>query len=114
MRGIGSVGSSVVVAAYVGVAALAPLARADESAGKAVFENSCKACHSIAGEGGKLAQLGGPLDGVGAKHDAAWLRKYIQDPKAAKADAKMPKVKLTDQELADIVAYLGTLKTPAK
>ncbi len=114
MRRIGSVGSSVVAAACVAVAALAPLARADEGAGKAVFEKSCKACHSIAGEGGKMAQLGGPLDGVGATHDAAWFRKYIEDPKAMKADAKMPKVKLTEQQLADIVAYLGTLKTPAK
>ncbi|HLK10620.1 MAG TPA: c-type cytochrome [Candidatus Binatia bacterium] len=113
MRMVGSLGSRVMLAGCVAVTALAPLARAGEEAGKAVFEKSCKACHSIAGEGGKMANVGGPLDGVGAKRDADWLRKYILDPKAEKPDSKMPKAKLTDQELADVVAYLATLKAPA-
>ena len=62
------------------------------------------------GDAGKMASLGGKLDGVGAKHDAAWLKEYIANPKSKKPDSKMAKVTLTDQQLSDVVAYLATLK----
>ena len=67
-------------------------------------------CHAIGAERGKLADKGGPLDGVGTKRDGAWLKSYLQDPKSGIPEAKMPKVKLSDQELADLVAYMLTLK----
>jgi cytochrome c2 len=108
------------VIARVGIAALLvaamPLgARAVSDETKALYEKDCKACHSIAGEGGKMAKLGGPLDDVGVKRDGEWLRAYLKDPKSKIPDAKMPKVKLTDQQLEDMVAYLLTLKsTPPK
>jgi mono/diheme cytochrome c family protein len=87
-------------------------AGADE--GKALYESKCKVCHSVGGEGGKMAQIGGALDGVGAKHDAAWFEKYLADPKAVKPDSKMPKVKLTEPETKDVATFLLTLKSPAK
>jgi len=90
------------------VAAGAAYAGPDE--GKALYQSKCKVCHSIAGDGGKMADKGGKLDGVGAKHDAEWLTKYLRDPKSVMPDAKMPKLKMTDQELADYVAYMLTLK----
>jgi len=40
--------------------------------GAAVYEKKCKTCHSIAGAGGPMAKMGGPLDGVGAAHDTRW------------------------------------------
>jgi nitric oxide reductase subunit C len=70
-------------------------------------------CHSIGGEGGKMADKGGPLDGVGSKRDAAWLEAYLRDPKSKIEDAKMPKMKLTDEQIADLIAYMRTL-TAAK
>jgi nitric oxide reductase subunit C len=94
----------IFLAATAGVA----LAGADE--GKALYEQKCKVCHSIAGQGGKMADKGGSLDGVGTKRDAAWLTKYLTDPKSAMPDAKMPKMKMTESELADHVAYMQTLK----
>ena len=75
-----------------------------------VYEKKCKVCHSIKGEGGKQAEKGGALDGVGAKHDAAWLKAYIEDPKSKVPDAKMPKLKLAPEELDALVAYLSSLK----
>jgi nitric oxide reductase subunit C len=94
------------------VAALgaAPRAFAGAAEGKALYEKQCKVCHSLGGEAGKMADKGGPLDGVGAKRDAAWLRQYLRDPKAAMPEAKMPKLKMTDQELEDHVAYMLSLK----
>jgi len=78
--------------------------------GAAVYEQKCKMCHSIAGAGGAMAKMGGPLDGVVASHDAAWVRGYIADPKSKKADSKMPKVNLSDDDLNAVVSYLQTIK----
>jgi mono/diheme cytochrome c family protein len=99
----------------VAVATLAPArARAGVDEGKALYEKQCKICHSVAGEGGKMADKGGPLDAVGSKHDAAWLKAYLPDPKSKVPDAKMPKVKLADPQLDDLVSFLLTLKGAAK
>ena len=76
----------------------------------AFYDKKCKVCHSLKGEGGKQADKGGPLDGVGAKRDRAWLEKYLQDPKAVIPDAKMPKLKYSDEELKGIVDYMLSLK----
>ena len=100
------------VAAFVAAGGVSTAwAGADE--GRGFYEKQCKACHRIAGEGGKMADKGGPLDGVGAKRDAAWLRAYLKHPKSKIPDAKMLKVPLTDQQLDDVVAYLSSLKKPA-
>jgi nitric oxide reductase subunit C len=86
------------------------LAWAGADEGKALYEQKCKVCHSIGADKGKMADKGGPLDGVGTKRDAEWLKKYLTDPKSAMPDAKMPKLKMTEQELNDYVTYMLTLK----
>ena len=78
--------------------------------GAAVYEKKCKMCHSIGGAGGPMAKTGGALDGVGAKHDAAWLKAYVTDPKSKVETSKMPKVSLGTEDLDAVVAYLATLK----
>jgi nitric oxide reductase subunit C len=57
-----------------------------------------------------MADLGGSLDQVGQRRDAAWLRLYFTDPKAAVPSATMPKTDLTEQELEDMIAYLLSLR----
>jgi nitric oxide reductase subunit C len=96
---------------WLGIIVLAgtSLAYAQSGAPEA-YDKKCKLCHSIKGEGGKQADKGGPLDGVGGKHDRAWFEKYLQDPKAVKPDTKMPKFKYTDEELKALVDYLLSLK----
>lgn len=97
------------ITAFTAIAVLAGTVWAAD--GSAVYEKKCKACHSIAGVGGPMAkQLGGPLDGVGAKRDEAWLKEYLKDPKSKMPNAKMPKVSLSDEEFNAVVAYLLTLK----
>jgi mono/diheme cytochrome c family protein len=107
-------GVAIAAAAMIVEGSAPPRASAGAAEGKAVYAEKCKMCHSIGGEGGKMAANGGPLDGVGSKHDAAWLKAFTADPKSKKPDAKMPKVKLTDQQLDDVVAYMETLKGAAK
>lgn len=75
-----------------------------------LYDKKCKLCHSIKGEGGKQAEKGGKLDGVGTKRDAAWLKAYLEDPKSKIPDGKMPKMKLTPEEFDAMVAYMLTLK----
>jgi nitric oxide reductase subunit C len=77
---------------------------------QAAYDKKCKLCHSIKGEGGKQAEKGGPLDGVGAKRDKAWLEAYLKDPKSKMPDAKMPKLKYEADELAAFVDMMLGLK----
>ena len=93
------------------VALNAGTASAGAKEGEQVFEeNKCIACHTLNGKSGKLAKKGGPLDGVGKKRDAAWLKKYLQDPASALPNAQMEKVDLTPQDIDALAAYLVTLK----
>jgi cytochrome c2 len=79
--------------------------------GKKIFDTrKCINCHSLADQKGPMAKTGGPLDGVGGKRDAAWLKSYLTDPKSKVPDAKMPKLKYTDQELDAIIQYMLSLK----
>ncbi len=109
----GICGAAVVALAVAAVTPMRANAGPAED-GQALYEKQCKICHKIGGDGGKMADKGGALDGVGAKHDAAWLKAYLQDPKAKVPDSKMPKMKLTDDQIDQLVAFLLTLKTPAK
>ena len=79
--------------------------------GKRVFaEKKCINCHSLGSEKGAMAKLGGPLDGVGGKRDAAWLKGYFTDPKSQLPNAKMPSQKLTEKQVEDLVQYMLTVK----
>lgn len=74
-----------------------------------VYQRKCELCHSVGGAGGAKKEIGGPLDGVGKKHEA-WLTAYLKDPKSKKPDGKMPKMPLSDADLAALVPYLATLE----
>ncbi len=101
-----------VIATALGALLLAGTAYAGDGnteTGKQLYISKlCNSCHTLAGESGPMAQLGGPLDGVGTKRDAAWLQRYLQDPATAIPDTKMPKADLTGQEVKDLAAYLLT------
>jgi nitric oxide reductase subunit C len=72
-----------------------------------VFQQVCSACHSVGGWGGKI---GPALDGVADRYDEDYLRRWLEDPLAVKADSRMPKLKLTPEQLDELVAYLSTLE----
>ena len=78
--------------------------------GAAIYDKKCKACHSIGGVGGPMAKTGGPLDDVGSKHDEAWLRDFLKDPKSKMPNAKMPKISLSDEDFNAVVTYMQSLK----
>ncbi len=84
---------------------------ADAKKGEELYaKNNCKTCHSIAGV---PANKKFPLDGVGARLTAELMTKWIRTPQEMKKGTTMPTfgtAKISDSDLADIIAYLLTLK----
>jgi len=80
----------------------------DADNGRQIFAmQKCALCHSIAGVGGKKMTL----DGVGAKLKPEVMKKWIQTPKAMKADTTMKAYpNLPEKDLNDLTAFLMTLR----
>jgi cbb3-type cytochrome oxidase cytochrome c subunit len=79
--------------------------------GATVYQmNHCNACHQIRGVGAKLAPA---LDGVGLRHDRAWLEKHFADPAGVSKGSIMPAYKFSPVDLNAICEYLLQLPKPA-
>jgi ubiquinol-cytochrome c reductase cytochrome b subunit len=80
---------------------------AETEAAAAVFARFCIGCHTIDGDGGKD---GPDLSHAGSKHDAAALRRWIDDPESVDPDAEMPSfgTRLTAAQLDAISNYLAS------
>ncbi len=65
--------------------------------------NHCDSCHQIHGVGSTLAPA---LDGVGLRHDRAWLEKHFADPAAVTQGSIMPAYKFLPPDLDAICKYL--------
>ena len=86
--------------------------------GAKMFMSRCSACHTIGGGDGRL---GPDLAGVVERRPRAWLHRWIKEPDlmvAAKDPAvmammaryrnlRMPNLKLTDGDVAELIEYLG-------
>jgi mono/diheme cytochrome c family protein len=94
------------------VVVLAPPGMAAEenpvTRGKQLFtQQGCYGCHMIEKYGTPIAT---DLSHVGAKHDRAYLTRWLKDPSAQKPTAHMPKIALTDAEAQALAAYLASLR----
>lgn len=75
---------------------------------KLVKTVGCLGCHSAAGiEAGNYAP---ELSGLGSKVSPEWLYAWLKDPKHVSPGTRMPNLRLTDAEAADITAYLLSLR----
>lgn len=101
------------------------------AAGKKTFESvGCLACHRIGNDRRGMDPVGygdspvtidamefrthGPnLDGTGSKVNAGWLYAWIRNPKGYWHETKMPNLRLSDAEAANVTAYLMSLKNEA-
>lgn len=96
----------------------------DVKRGEDLFFNSpvaaCASCHMVNGKGGDVGPI---LDGIAVRADKTYMTESLMDPNAKLAKgfesltiSPMPPlgVLLKEQEVADILAYLNTLKTPPK
>ncbi len=72
--------------------------------GATLYQDShCNACHQLRGNGMKI---GPALDGVGDRHDRAWLEAHFKDPKSVSKDSKMPAYRFDPQQMDAICTYL--------
>jgi mono/diheme cytochrome c family protein len=81
------------------------VAPGNASAGSVVFSTNCASCH---GEGGKNGQVGPSLAGIGIK--PGQVAYMIRNPQGVDKDSSMPKLPLTDKQVADVAAYVASLK----
>ncbi len=81
-------------------------AQGDVAKGQSIVEaKHCALCHK---EGGTM---GKPLAMVVGSHDDAYLKGALLDPKKTLGPTvKMPAFKLSDAEVADVIAYLKSIK----
>jgi nitric oxide reductase subunit C len=76
--------------------------------GKYVFQRkNCNDCHTILGIGGYFAP---DLTKQADRRDAAWLTSFLADPQAAKPGTTMPNQRLTQADVADLVAFLDWVR----
>ena len=77
-----------------------------------IFNQMCVACHSVNGQGGVV---GPALDGVGNRMTKEQIVAWLRDPLKVKPDSKMPKLPLSEADIAELGAYLALLQhsTPA-
>lgn len=68
-----------------------------------IFGQLCVSCHAI---GGKGANVGPALDGVGSRYDEAKLRAWLADPNSVKPGTKMPNLHLAEQDVDLLVPFL--------
>jgi len=86
----------------------------DPARGKQVFETvGCGGCHILDGKARRddfypvINRLHGPnLVNLGSKVSRGWVYAWVKNPKQYFPDTNMPNLRLTDQEAADVVAYL--------
>ena len=82
------------------------VAAGSATAGKTVFDANCASCH---GAGGKNQGGPGPtIAGVGLK--AGQVAFMVTNPAAIDPDSGMPKLPLTAKQIADVAAYVASLK----
>jgi cytochrome c oxidase subunit II len=76
--------------------------------GKQIFnDQGCYGCHTMGQSGTPIAP---DLSKIGSKHSEEYLRRWLEDPKAQKPTAHMPKLALTKDESRALAAYLASLR----
>jgi mono/diheme cytochrome c family protein len=80
----------------------------------------CRACHAlapdeVAGQLGANKDIAPNLSIIAEKTDAVWIYNWIKNPRGYSAIARMPNLRLADDEARAVTAYLLTLgqKKPA-
>ena len=87
------------------------------AAGKQIVESvGCFGCHAVgpiqdaANQTQTRRRHGYNLANQGSKVSATWIYNWVKDPRQVWPESKMPSLRLTDQEAADVTAYLVSLK----
>ncbi len=95
-------------------------AKGSASKGKELVASlGCMACHQVEPNKSEAPrtrdslrrEFGPNLIGLGSKTSEQWLYDWLKNPNRYHADTKMPSLRLSDQEAADIASYLAQDKS---
>jgi mono/diheme cytochrome c family protein len=76
--------------------------------GEQVFKDQgCYGCHTVGKMGTPIAP---DLAKIGARRDRAYLARWLSDPASQRPTAHMPKLQLSEPEVAALAAYLSSLR----
>ena len=81
------------------------VAAGSASAGSSVFAANCESCHGAKGVGGGI----GPRL-VASGLTAGQVAYMVRNPQGVNTESAMPKLTLTDKQVADVSAYVASLK----
>jgi mono/diheme cytochrome c family protein len=76
----------------------------DATQGKAAAERWCNACHVI-GPGGRGSDMAPNFSAIARSRDDTYLKGFLTRP-----HPPMPRVELSRQDIADLVAYFNSLR----
>lgn len=77
--------------------------------GRRLFQEfGCQGCHDV--DGLSAARVGPSLAEIGSKVGPTWLAIWLRDPKVYLPKTRMPNFRLSDQEIADLSAFLLSLR----
>jgi cytochrome c2 len=75
-----------------------------------LFKKTCSACHAVNGAGGRVGvDLNIPMN-VTEYWSRSALRRLLDDPQLVRANAKMPALHFSSQQVDDILAYLVDMR----
>src|SRR5688572_30584285 len=90
----------------------------DPARGKGIVDGvGCRACHAlapdeVAGQIGANKDVAPNLANVAEKTHARWLYHWVKNPRDFSHVSRMPDLRLSDAEAADVTSYLRTLGAP--
>lgn len=85
-----------------------PLSGDIERGSALVKEIGCMGCHNVGDAA--VSDFGPDLKGLGSKLKADWLYTWLKNPRHYSPNTRMPNLRLSDQEAADITTYLLSMK----
>ncbi len=71
----------------------------------------CLGCHSVAGV--QSNDFGPELSNLGTKTTPEWVYTWIKNPESISKNTRMPNLRVSDQDAADITSYLISQTNPA-
>jgi len=105
---IGRLGVLLVPVLLVASCVQAQDTRTRAEQGAAVFrQQGCYGCHTVGVTGTPIATN---LTHIGSKHDQEYFTRWLRDPSMQRPTAHMPKIDLSESEIRDLAAYLGSLR----
>lgn len=97
------VGLTVVMAVAAAQQRAAAQDRAEQGR-REFMQQGCHGCHTVQKMG---TPIGPDLSHVGSKYSESYLKNWLRDPANQRPAAHMPKLELTEAQIASIAAFLA-------